>query len=96
MRALESSARAAGWKARKYRHVQISKLFSMEIRDQAVMDFLEATEVGNFPCSRAEFSICHSCVWSFTLFSLLKGKKDLPHLVGHPEGERKRALPYSR
>jgi hypothetical protein len=31
---------------------------------------------------------------------IFKGKKgkegDLPHLAGHPEGEGKRALPYSR
>jgi hypothetical protein len=25
-----------------------------------------------------------------------KGKKGIPHLAGHPEGEGNRALPYSR
>jgi len=29
--------------------VQISELFSMEICDKAVMDFLAATDVGKFP-----------------------------------------------
>jgi hypothetical protein len=35
--------RATGWKTGKYRHMQISELFSMEICDQAAMDFLAAT-----------------------------------------------------
>jgi hypothetical protein len=34
--------------------VQISELFSMEICDQAVMDFLAATDVGKFPPRQAE------------------------------------------
>ena len=38
-----------GWKAGRCRHVQIAELFSMEECDQAVMDFLEATEIGKFP-----------------------------------------------
>jgi len=38
-----------GWKARKCLHVQISGLFSIEICDQVVMDFLAATEVRKFP-----------------------------------------------
>jgi hypothetical protein len=38
-----------GWKAGRCRHVQISELISMEECDQAVVDFLAATEVGNFP-----------------------------------------------
>jgi hypothetical protein len=38
-----------GWKAGRYRHVQVSELFSMEECDQAVVDFLAATEVGKFP-----------------------------------------------
>ena len=38
-----------GWKAGRCRHVQISELFSLEICDQAVLDFLVATEVGKFP-----------------------------------------------
>jgi hypothetical protein len=40
--------RATGWKAQKYWHVQISELFFVEICNQAVMDFLAATEVGKF------------------------------------------------
>jgi hypothetical protein len=31
------------------RHVQISELFSLEMCDQAVIDFLAATDVGKFP-----------------------------------------------
>jgi len=38
-----------GWKAGRCRHVQVSELFSMEECDQAVVDFLAATEVGKFP-----------------------------------------------
>jgi len=38
-----------GWKAGRCRHMQISKLFTIEECDQAVMDFLAATEVGKFP-----------------------------------------------
>jgi hypothetical protein len=34
--------------------VQISELFSMEKCDQAVMDFLAATDVGKFPPKQAE------------------------------------------
>jgi hypothetical protein len=41
--------KAMGWKATRCRHVQVSELFSMEERDQAVVDFLAATEVGKFP-----------------------------------------------
>ena len=40
--------KATGWKAGRCRHVQISELFSIEECDQAVMDFLAATEVGKF------------------------------------------------
>jgi len=40
---------ATRWKAGRCRQVQISQLFSMEERDQAVMDFLAATAVGKFP-----------------------------------------------
>jgi hypothetical protein len=40
--------KATGWKAGRCRHVQISKLFSIEECDQEVMDFLAATEVGKF------------------------------------------------
>jgi len=41
--------KATGWKASRCRHVHISELFSIEECDQAVMDFLAATEVGKFP-----------------------------------------------
>jgi hypothetical protein len=43
------AGKATGWKAGRCRHVQISELFSIEECDQAVMDFLAATEVGKFP-----------------------------------------------
>jgi hypothetical protein len=46
--------KATGWKAGRCRHVQMSELFSMEICDQAVMDFLAATDVGKFPHRQAE------------------------------------------
>jgi hypothetical protein len=46
--------KATGWKAGRYRHVQISELFSMEKCDQVVMDFLAATDVGKFPPNLAE------------------------------------------
>jgi hypothetical protein len=39
--------KATGWKAGRCRHVQISELFSIEECDQAVMDFLAATESGS-------------------------------------------------
>jgi len=41
--------KATGWKVGRWRHVQISELFSVEEYDQAVIDFLAATEVGKFP-----------------------------------------------
>jgi len=41
--------KAKGWKAGRCQHVQVSELFSMEECDQVVVDFLVATEVGNFP-----------------------------------------------
>jgi len=43
--------KVTGWRAGRCRHVQISELFSIEECDQAVMDFLAATEVGKFPPS---------------------------------------------
>jgi hypothetical protein len=46
--------KATGWKAGRCRHVQVSELFSMEKCDQAVMDFLAATDVGKFPLKRVE------------------------------------------
>ena len=41
--------KATGWKAGRCRYVQISELCSIEVCDQAVMDFLPATDVGKFP-----------------------------------------------
>ena len=41
--------RETGWRTGRCRHVQISELFSLESCDQAVMDFLAATEIGKFP-----------------------------------------------
>jgi hypothetical protein len=41
--------KATGWKVGRCRPVQISQLFSIEECDQAVMDFMAATDVGNFP-----------------------------------------------
>ena len=46
--------KATGWKAGRCRHVQMFELFSMEICDQAVMDFLAATDVGMFPPRQEE------------------------------------------
>jgi len=43
--------KAMGWRAGTCRHVQISELVSIEVCDQAVMDFLAATEFGKFPPS---------------------------------------------
>jgi hypothetical protein len=39
---------ATGWKAGRCQHVKISGLLTIEECDQAVMDFLAATEVGKF------------------------------------------------
>ena len=41
--------KATGWNAGRCRPVQISELFSIEEGDQAVMNFMAATEVGKFP-----------------------------------------------
>jgi len=41
--------KARGGKAGRFRNVQISELFTIQECDQAVMDFLAATEVGRFP-----------------------------------------------
>jgi len=46
--------KAPGWNAGRCRHVQMSELFSMEICQQGVMDFLAATDVGKFPPRLAE------------------------------------------
>ena len=35
--------------SRRYSHLQVSELFSMEKCNQAVIDFLAVTEVGKFP-----------------------------------------------
>ena len=40
---------ATGWKAGWCSHVQSAKLFSITECDQAVMDFLTATDIGQFP-----------------------------------------------
>jgi ribonuclease HI len=40
---------ATGWKAGRCRHVQVSELVSRDECDQAVIDFLAATEVWKFP-----------------------------------------------
>jgi len=50
---LEGSGWATCWKAGRCRHVQVSELFNIEECDQAVMDFLAATEVGKFPPKRS-------------------------------------------
>ena len=41
--------KATGWKAGRSRRAQVSELFSIEICDMAVMDFLAAMDVGKFP-----------------------------------------------
>jgi len=43
--------KVTGWKVGRCRHVQVSELFSVEECDQAVMDFLTATEAGKFPAN---------------------------------------------
>jgi len=45
---MEDGGKSDGLEARRCRHVQISQLFSLEECKQSVMDFLAATEVGNF------------------------------------------------
>ena len=47
---------ATGWKVGRCRLVQISEHFSIDECDQAVMDFLVATEVGKF------LPKCSSCM----------------------------------
>lgn len=41
--------KAMGWKEGRYRHMQISELFSIDEYDRAVIDFLGATEIGKCP-----------------------------------------------
>jgi hypothetical protein len=41
--------KVTGWRAGRWRHVQVSKLLSMEKCDKAVMGFLAATDVRKFP-----------------------------------------------
>jgi len=41
--------KATEWRAGRCRHVKVSELLSIEKCNQAVMDFLEATDVGKFP-----------------------------------------------
>jgi DNA-binding ferritin-like protein (Dps family) len=45
---------ATSWKEGRFMHVQVSELFSMEKCDQAMMDFLTATDVGKFPPMRVK------------------------------------------
>jgi hypothetical protein len=49
-----AAGKATGWKAGRCRHVQISELFSMEICDHVVKDFLAATDFEKFPPRQAE------------------------------------------
>jgi len=45
----ENCGNQSGGKAGRCKHLQISELFSLEMCDQVVMEFLAATEVGKFP-----------------------------------------------
>jgi hypothetical protein len=45
----EAVGKVKVWKTGRYRHVQVSELLSREEFNQAVVDFLPATEVGKFP-----------------------------------------------
>jgi len=45
----KTAEEATGWKGTRFRHVQISELFSMEQCDQLVMNIVAATDVGKFP-----------------------------------------------
>ena len=38
-----------GWKVTRFQNIQISKLYSMEACYEAMMDFLAATVIGEFP-----------------------------------------------
>jgi len=51
---LKEVGKATEWKAGRCRHVQIYQLFSIDGCDQAVMDFLVATDVRKFPSKLAE------------------------------------------
>jgi len=44
----KEGGKATGWKAGRCRRARVLQLFSMETCDQAVMDFLVATDVGKF------------------------------------------------
>ena len=46
--------KTTGWSAGRRRHMQVSELLSMGECDKAVMEFLAATDVGNFPLKRVE------------------------------------------
>jgi hypothetical protein len=48
-------------------HVQISELYSMEIRDQVVVDFPTAQEVGNFRPSERGLSLFIMLYHGFSL-----------------------------
>jgi len=65
---------AVDWKAGSRRNVQVSELFSMEMCDKAVMDFLTATHIGKFPlgCGRRCLALVHSFfLWFSILVSFL-------------------------
>ena len=49
MMAWKEVGKATGWRAGRCRHMKVSELLSIEKCDQAVMDFLVATDVGEFP-----------------------------------------------
>jgi hypothetical protein len=51
---------ATGWKAGRCQYVQVSDLFSMEKCDQAVMDFLAATNIGKFQPKRVKEEVQQS------------------------------------
>jgi hypothetical protein len=41
--------KATGWRAGGCQHMQVSELLSMEMCNNAVMDFLISTDIGKFP-----------------------------------------------
>jgi len=48
----KNAGKVTGLKAGRCQRAQVSELFSMEICDKAVMDFLAAMDVGKFPPGR--------------------------------------------
>jgi hypothetical protein len=66
--------RATGWKAGKCRHVQMSELFSIEICDQAVMDFLAAQRWGSFHTAEQSLELVflfHFLLWMVIHFGFV-------------------------